>query len=50
MPNNFTVALNALMEKEDASPSGFTIDNGWMGGIRDDDGQDSDLSAISQQA
>ena len=52
MPNNFTVALNALMEKEDASPSGFTIDNGWMGGIRDADGgqQHTDLLAISLQA
>ena len=32
--NNFTVALNALMNKEDARPSGFTIDDSWMGGIR----------------
>ena len=32
--NNFTVALNALRNKEKASPSGFTIDDSWMGGIR----------------
>ena len=34
VPNNFSVALEAFMNKRSANPSGFTFDDSWMGGIR----------------